>query len=276
MSKSRRPAVQRYHDRVAGKYDHSYDDAYWLWHDALTWDYLKPFLPRDLSLPVLDLGCGTGKWALKLLKSGYRVTCIDISAQMLDQARQKLAQQGSLERAEFVQADLGDLTALPAGGFGAALALGDPIGCTDSPPRTLKQIRRLLVPGGTLIATFDNRLSALDYYLQAGDAQELARFLRQGRTHWLTRDTDEQFPIHTYSPDGVRKLVEAAGFEVVDLVGKTVLPMRQYRHLLEDAAARRRWASVEKSLCRNSDAMGRASHIQVVGRVGEERMKDKG
>ena len=270
MSKPRRQAVQKYHDRVAARYDHSYDDAYWMWHDSLTWDYLKPFLPRDLSCPVLDLGCGTGKWALKLAKSGYRVTCIDISVQMLDQARQKLAQQGGLERAEFVQADLADLSALPANHFGAAVALGDPIGCTAAPPRALKQIRRLLTPAATLMATFDNRLAALDYYLQAGDPQELARFLRKGQTHWLTRDKEEQFQIFTYGPDGVRKLVEAAGFEAVELVGKTVLPMRQYRHLLEDAAARRRWAVVEKSLCRNPDAVGRASHIQVACRVRAE------
>lgn len=266
MSKPRRQAVQKYHDRVAGRYDHSYDDAYWLWHDSLTWDYLKPFLPRDLSSPVLDLGCGTGKWALKLAKSGYHVTCIDISAQMLDQTRQKLEQHGRLQHAEFVQADLSDLSALPADTFGAALALGDPIGCTPAPRRTLKQIHRLLTEDGTLIATFDNRLAALDYYLQAGDPQELARFLRKGQTHWLTRDKEEQFPIFTYSPEGVRKLVQSAGFEVVELLGKTVLPMRQHRRLLEDGAARRRWAAVEKGLCRNPDALGRASHLQVVCR----------
>lgn len=92
MSRSKRSAVQRYHDRVAGCYDDSYDDAYWQWHNALTWDYLKPHLPRDLSATLLDLGCGTGTWACKLLKSGYTVGCVDISSKMLDQARMKIEQ----------------------------------------------------------------------------------------------------------------------------------------------------------------------------------------
>ena len=39
------------------------------------------------------------------------------------------------KRARFVQADLGDLSALPAGQFALAVALGEPIGCAATPPR---------------------------------------------------------------------------------------------------------------------------------------------
>ena len=89
MARRNRPPVQRYHDRVARRYDASYDDAYWQFHDALTWAYLKPHLPADQAAPVLDLGCGTGKWALRLIKSGYRVACVDISGAMVAQANMK-------------------------------------------------------------------------------------------------------------------------------------------------------------------------------------------
>ena len=270
MAKARRSAVHKYHDRVAGHYDHSYDDAYWQWHDTLTWDYLKPHLPRDLSLPLLDLGCGTGKWAAKLIKSGYRVTCVDISMSMLEQARQKIEAMGAADRAAFVQADLVDLSALPADSFAGAVALGDPIGCTNAPAGALKHIRRLLTTGGTLLATFDNRLAALDFYLQRGQPAEMATFLRSGRTHWLTKREEERFEIHTYSPAGVHKLLTSAGFEVVEVVGKTVLPMRQHRRLLETPEARRAWAKIERSLSRDPDAIGRAAHLQVAARVAAE------
>ncbi|MBI4718338.1 MAG: class I SAM-dependent methyltransferase [Planctomycetes bacterium] len=267
MSKPRRKAVQKYHDRVAHLYDHSYDDAYWQWHDALTWDYLTPHLPRDLGRRVADLGCGTGKWAARLHKSGYHVTCVDISAQMLDQARAKLAEQGGSHRAEFVQADLSDLSALPAGAFACAVAFGEPIGSTDSPVKAMRQIRKLLADDGLLVATFDNRLAAIDFYLAGGDPDELSRFLRDGRTHWLTRDRDERFPIHTVAPRDLAGLAESSGFSVVEVVGKTVLPMRQHRELLADSAARRAWERIEKSLCRDPAAIGRAAHLQVVFRV---------
>lgn len=266
MPKKRKPAVQRYHDRVAANYDHSYNDRYWQWHDALTWDHIKQHLPQDQRAPVLDLGCGTGKWAAKLSKSGYTVTCVDISHAMLDRTRKKLTEIND-DRATFVPADLVDLSALPHDHFALALAMGDPIGCTKSPPKALKEIRRVLAPGGTLIATFDNRLNALDFHMQSADPKKMQDFLRSGRTRWLTRDQEEQFEIFTYTPSQLRKLFTTAGYEVVDLIGKTVLPMRDYRRgLLKNPADGRAWMKIEKSLCRDGAAMGRASHLQIVAK----------
>jgi ubiquinone/menaquinone biosynthesis C-methylase UbiE len=269
MGKRHRPPVQRYHDRVAGRYDASYEDAYWQWHDALTWDHLKAHLPKDVSLPVLDLGCGTSKWALKLAKSGFAVTCVDISAAMLQRAGRKVEQAELTKRVEFVQADLCDLSALPAESFSLAVAFGEPIGCSSSPPKALKEIRRRLIPGGTLAATFDNRWAAIDYYLDRGSAEELQEFLVTGQTHWLTRDVEERFPIQTYSPSQVVKLLERARFKVLDLIGKTVLPLRRYRHLLEDSEGRRLLTKLEKRLWRDPAAIGRAGHLQIIARSGD-------
>jgi len=268
MARTRRSAVQRYHDRVAGVYDHSYDDAFWQWHDALTWDYLKPHLPRDVSREVVDLGCGTGKWGLKLLQSGFRVTFVDISPQMVDQARRKVEETIGGARASFVQADLADLSSISAERFALAIAFGEPIGCTDSPAQALSQIRRILADDGILAATFDNRWAAIDFYLERGDPAELARFLRDGRTHWLTKETRERFPIVTYAPDELHALLEQAGLEILEMIGKTVLPMRQFRQLLTTAEDRRAWSRIEKTLARNPSALARAAHLQVACKRG--------
>lgn len=266
MPKPKRSSVQKYHDRVAPIYDHSYENVFWQWHDRLTWDYIKPHLPTDLRSQVIDLGCGTGKWSAKLLKSGYTVTCVDISVRMLDQARLKIDNQSDLKRSTFLHADIADLSSLPADHFALALAMGDPIGCTDSPSKTMQQIRRILKPDGLLIATLDNRYAALDYYLERGQFEEMSRFLKNGRTHWLTKNPNEQFSIHTFSPQNVLQLVESCGFQMVELIGKTVLPMRHYRELLETPEDRRRWAKIEKKLARQSDALSRASHLQLTAR----------
>jgi ubiquinone/menaquinone biosynthesis C-methylase UbiE len=270
MRQSKKSSVQKYHDRVAHRYDDSYDDAYWQWHDSLTWDYIKPHLPRDLGSKLLDLGCGTGKWAAKLVKSGYHVTGVDISPEMLERARGKIEQMGASSRASFVRADLSDMAELASGTYALATAMGDPIGCTTDPVRTMKEIRRVLSPCGILIATFDNRLAALDFYLQGGDPRDLSEFLRHGKTHWLTKDAAERFPITTYGPAEVRKLVEITGFTLMEMIGKTVLPMRHHRALLESPEGRRDWARIEKGLCRDPAAMGRASHIQITCRVTEK------
>ena len=124
--------------------------------------------------------------------------------------------------------------------------------------------RRILAPDGILVATFDNRLAAVDYYLQGGDIDALRRFLSDGVTHWLTKDAAERFPIHTFSPEDVRKLCAGSGLELLDMVGSTVLPIRQYRHLLEDAATGRQLARMERSLHRIPSAIGRASHLLAI------------
>jgi len=267
MAKSKRTSVQKYHDRVAARYDDSYDDTFWQWHDALTWDYLKPHLPRDMSAEVIDLGCGTGKWAAKIIKSGYRVTCVDISPKMLDQAQRKIDGTDGSSRASFIRADLCDLSAIDSGKFELAIALGDPICCCDTPRKAMREIHRILSDAGLLVASFDNKLAAIDYYLERGDPQDLSRFLRDGKTHWLTRDVDEQFPISTFSPNEVAQLADRCGFEVLELIAKTVLPMRHYRQLLETPESRRAWAKMEKKLSRDTNAVGRASHIQMTARA---------
>lgn len=263
MAHSRRSPVRKYHDRVASRYDHMYGDVFWQWHDALTWDYLKPFLPKDLRAPIVDLGCGTGKWATKLRKSGYAVTCVDVSPNMLDQARAKMESQPASAQAEFIQADLVDLSALPQDHFALAIALGEPIGFAESPRRALGQIRRILAAGGMLVATVDNRLAGLDFFITQRDPNALAQFLRDGKTHWLTKDRSEQFPIATFGPKEATKVFESAGFQVLELIGKTVLPMRKHRELLESPESRRKWARLEKKLCRDPYAIGLASHLQL-------------
>lgn len=52
---------------------------------------------------VLEIGCGTGRLSQRLLRAGYRLTCIDASAHMLEQAKRTLAEFG--DRVRIVHED---------------------------------------------------------------------------------------------------------------------------------------------------------------------------
>ena len=108
-----------------------------------------------------------------------------------------------------------------------------------------------------MVATVDNKLAALDHYLEAGSAAQMNTFLKTGRTYWLTKDRSERFEIHTYTPKEAVRLFERAGFEVLEVRGKTVLNFRYHRGLLEEGADRRAWMKVEKSELYLSDQPAR-------------------
>ncbi|MCO4747736.1 MAG: class I SAM-dependent methyltransferase [Proteobacteria bacterium] len=64
--------------------------------------------------PVLELGCGTGRIALPLLRDGHEVVGVDVSQPMLDAMQTRLAAEpeavqarASLHRADFRTLDLG-------------------------------------------------------------------------------------------------------------------------------------------------------------------------
>ena len=58
-------------------------------------------------MSVLDVGCGTGNFSIKLAKMGLNVTGIDVSDNMLDVARDK-AKKGGLS-IDFINMDARDM-----------------------------------------------------------------------------------------------------------------------------------------------------------------------
>lgn len=259
-------ANRRYHDRVACRYDEIYAGPRWEAWDELSWAGLKPHLPRDLRAPIVDLGCGTGRYGLRLAKSGFAVTLSDLSPGMLEAARRKAAESGFLDRVVFVQADVMNLEVFPREHFALAFAQGDVLSFATRPREALRQIARILRPGGILVASVDQTYAGLAHYAEKGDLEGLERLARGRQMEWLARDREERFPVHTFSAEELRKLLERTGFEVLDLFGKTVLPFKLLQAHLSVPVTARRILAMEKTLCRQPSALGLASHLQVCAR----------
>ena len=69
--------------------------------------YLRRMMKRYGWKPhnILDIATGTGSVALLLAQAGFRVTGVDLSARMIDTARQKAAQSGVGEQLTFLTRD---------------------------------------------------------------------------------------------------------------------------------------------------------------------------
>ncbi|MHA1938039.1 MAG: class I SAM-dependent DNA methyltransferase [Candidatus Thorarchaeota archaeon] len=75
-------------DKYASFYDSLYGDKEYVAECDFIESILKKFSGRPVN-KILDLGCGTGGHSIPLAKRGYTLTGVDISEEMLSEARGK-------------------------------------------------------------------------------------------------------------------------------------------------------------------------------------------
>lgn len=259
------PTPERYYDRIAHRYDAMYDTPYWDLYRRVSWEHVKPILPRERSR-ILDIGGGTGIWAVRLAQAGHDVVCADLSRKMVDVARQKAEQEGVADRVTCVRSDLQDLAEFREGEFAMVWAQGDPLSYVPDPVLAVKNVSRVLRPGGLFVASVDSKYAAIEHFLERGRVEDLTRFLRTGKDEWLADRPEERFPVTFFAPDDLRKLLDRRGFDVVSMIGKTVLPLRRHEKLLEDPAEFRRLLALELDLNRDPALLGGAGHLEVAAR----------
>jgi SAM-dependent methyltransferase len=101
----------RLYDKIWGKYDYDSDVK-----------FLNELFKEHKCRSVIDIGCGTGNHALRLIRLGYEVVGVDISPTMLKIAKEK----GREAKVKFIQGDMRKLKEIISKGnrFDAAICLG--------------------------------------------------------------------------------------------------------------------------------------------------------
>ena len=106
---------------------------------------------------VLDLGCGYGRLAVPLARSGCRMTGLDGSAALLERAAAYASDAGV--EVTLIHCDMRDMAAMEHG-FDAVINMSTAFGYADSPDgdlRTLASVRAALKPGGLFLIDLENR-----------------------------------------------------------------------------------------------------------------------
>ncbi len=97
---------------------------------------------------MLDAGCGSGRLTIALAQAGAQVTGIDTSAERLEQARRRSEAAGT--ELLLLEGDFnGPLTFTDASYDAVTSRLA--LMAADDPVATLRELRRVLEPGGRLV-----------------------------------------------------------------------------------------------------------------------------
>jgi SAM-dependent methyltransferase len=177
------------------------------------WAALDPVIGAGTPLRVLDVGGGSGMFAVPLARLGHDVTVVDPSADALATLRRRADTAGVGGRVRGVQGD-GDLLheVLPPadGDNGYDLALCHSVlEVVDDPAVTLREIAGALRTGGQVSVATANRAGAVLARALGGHPREALGLLED---HDPTPGRDRPAR-RRFDPAGLLALVAAAGLE---------------------------------------------------------------
>jgi 2-polyprenyl-3-methyl-5-hydroxy-6-metoxy-1,4-benzoquinol methylase len=199
-------------------------------------DFIEKELNFDLSLQILDVGCGTGRHSIELTKRGYSITGIDLSESQLSFARKK-AGEANLN-IEFLQHDARNLPYESE--FDVAIMLcegGFPLMETDEMNyEILRNVAKSLKLKSKFIFTTLNGLFPLYHSVEefCADASEEGNAtyrsnsfnLMTFRDHNITEVEDDSGKLMTldcneryYVPSEITWLLKSLGFTTIDIFG---------------------------------------------------------
>jgi S-adenosylmethionine-dependent methyltransferase len=172
---------------------------------AVVWSVLRQELDRhrDRTLTVVDVGGGTGGFAVPLAEAGHQVTVVDASPDALAALTRRAAEAGVAERISAVQGDgdaLGELIAPASVDLVLCHAVLEVV---DDPARVVESLVAALRPGGAASGHLDVAAALLADPQGAAGARDTLR--------------------RRYDADSATELVAAAGLLVEQTHGVRVL-----------------------------------------------------
>jgi SAM-dependent methyltransferase len=181
---------------------------------AVVWDDLREVL--DSPGDVLDIGGGTGGFAVRVAELGHRVTVVDPSPDALAILDRRSRETGVEDRVTGIQGDLSTLAAhradgTLAGDLDAVLCHGV-LEIVEDPATALAGLRDVLRPGGLLSLLCAQRHAAVLARAMAGHFDVALATLDPAERPPADAQSGPLQP-HRFTADELVDLLVASGFE---------------------------------------------------------------
>ncbi|GGO87151.1 methyltransferase [Nocardioides phosphati] len=147
---------------------------------TVLWAALEDILDQFPGATVLDIGGGTGGFAVRIAERGHQVRVIDPSPDALAALGRRAEERSVADRITAEQGDLSDLaTLVPDGSVDVVLCHGV-LEMVPDPSAALTAIAEVLRPGGVLSLLVAQRHAAVVARAMAGHFQQARELLEGG------------------------------------------------------------------------------------------------
>ncbi len=211
----------------------------------------------------MDIGGGTGKWALKIAAMGYTVICADIAIEMLKIAEQKAKTQTFNSKIIIKELDIRDMHEYDDNSFELVLALGDVISYALDDEIAVAELYRVCKPNGICIASVDNKLTYMINELNYNHPERIEEVFRTGITRFF-----KSHEIKCYFPDELALLFMNQGFTIEKIIGKPILTASISKRDRKQKIIPNYETifTIEKELAQKPFCLGQAGHLQIIAR----------
>jgi SAM-dependent methyltransferase len=191
---------------------------------AVIWDALRPAIAEQVTatgraeLDVLDVGGGTGGFAVPLAELGHRVTVLDPSPDALATLERRAAEVGVAGRIKAVQDDAANLTEVVGTGGQDVVLCHRVLEHVEDPAQVLGAAAAALRDGGLASVLVANRNAVVLARAAAGHVDQARHALADVDGRWGRQD-----PLpRRFSPEQAAGLLAGAGLAVLSTHGVRV------------------------------------------------------
>lgn len=170
--------------------------------------------------PILDLGCGDGRFTKTLLESGFqKIVCVDSDYRLLESLHQWAVENNFRENLVIFHNDADELDNFKSC-FQSVLAIGVLYYLNEVEPKTLKGIHKILSKEGVLILS-EPEIEGMIYRALFFDGITDAIDIFKNKVFQEAKgDTEFKFTVKTKQEQKV--FIESAGYQVKETRGITM------------------------------------------------------
>lgn len=205
MPPDKSPTVEDAYNKVSQTYKTQEEDPYCA---DLEFPAMAELIPNVEGKRVLDAGCGHGRYAEWLIERGANVIAVDMSSEMVEQAKQRIG-----SRAEIRRADIGTPFEFADDGEFDGIVSGLSLHYVEDWRKAFAEFARVLRPGGFLV--FSTHHPVDDYIAFEGENYFETE---QERMTWTASGEEIDVPFYRRPFSAVINPLIETGFQLDELI----------------------------------------------------------